>query len=157
MSKYLKSCQISTKASTRQHSLSMCMLPFLWYQYFEDFFIVISNLAIWWRAFDIISSFCNNEIHSWVPLNFNYLCESIFKGNNYLESLSKIDFFKSPFQERTLEVLPIMSTLENLIENPDEWEVPNAEERESRSYKSKIQVSGQPYKRVMIIVYDSSR
>ena len=89
--------------------------------------------------------------------NFNYLCESIFKGNNYLQSLSKIDFFKSPFQERTLEVLPIMSTLENLIENPDEWEVPNAEERESRSYKSKIQVSGQPYKRVMIIVYDSSR
>ena len=50
-----------------------------------------------------------------------------------------------------------MSTLENLIENPDEWEVPNAEERESRSYKSKIQVSGQPYKCVMIIVYDSSR
>lgn len=56
-----------------------------------------------------------------------------------------------------MEVLPIMSTLENLIENPDEWEVPNAEERESRSYKSKIQVSGQPYKCVMIIVYDSSR
>jgi hypothetical protein len=42
--------------------------------------------------------------------------------------------------ERTLEVLPIMSTLENLIENPDEWEVPIQAERESRSYKSKIQV-----------------
>ena len=44
-----------------------------------------------------------------------------------------------PVLERTLEVLPIMSTLENLIENPDEWEVPIQEERESRSYKSKIQ------------------
>ena len=36
--------------------------------------------------------------------------------------------------ERTLEVLPIMSTLENLIENPDEWEILNEEERQSRSY-----------------------
>lgn len=33
-----------------------------------------------------------------------------------------------------------MSTLENLLENPDEWEVPIQEVRESRSYKSKIQV-----------------
>ena len=41
--------------------------------------------------------------------------------------------------ERTLEVLPIMSTLENLIENPDEWEVPDKIERESRNYKSKVQ------------------
>ena len=41
--------------------------------------------------------------------------------------------------ERTLEVLPIMSTLENLIENPDEWEILNEEERQSRSYKSKVQ------------------
>ena len=41
--------------------------------------------------------------------------------------------------ERTLEVLPIMSTLETLIENPDQWEIPNEEERQSRSYKSKVQ------------------
>ena len=41
--------------------------------------------------------------------------------------------------ERTLEVLPIMSTLENLIENPDQWEVPIEAERNSRSYKSKVQ------------------
>lgn len=41
--------------------------------------------------------------------------------------------------ERTLEVLPIMSTLENLIENPDEWEIPIESVRNSRSYKSKVQ------------------
>ena len=41
--------------------------------------------------------------------------------------------------ERTLEVLPIMSTLETLIENPDAWEIPNEEERKTRSYKSKVQ------------------
>ena len=41
--------------------------------------------------------------------------------------------------ERTLEVLPIMSTLETLIENPDEWEIPNEILRRSRSYKSKVQ------------------
>lgn len=41
--------------------------------------------------------------------------------------------------ERTLEVLPIMSTLETLIENPDEWEIPIEAERKSRSYKSKVQ------------------
>jgi hypothetical protein len=50
-----------------------------------------------------------------------------------------------PVLERTLEVLPIMSTLENLIENPDEWEVPIQEERESRSYKSKIQARNSYY------------
>ncbi len=38
-----------------------------------------------------------------------------------------------------------MSTLENLIENPDEWEVPIQAERESRSYKSKIQVKQNKY------------
>ena len=32
-----------------------------------------------------------------------------------------------------------MSTLETLIENPDQWEIPNEEERQSRSYKSKVQ------------------
>ena len=41
--------------------------------------------------------------------------------------------------ERTLEALPIMSTLENLIENPDEWEIPIEVVRKSRSYKSKVQ------------------
>ena len=34
-----------------------------------------------------------------------------------------------------------MSTLENLIENPDEWEDPMDEERKTRSYKAKITVS----------------
>ena len=33
-----------------------------------------------------------------------------------------------------MEVLPIMSTLENLIENPDEWEDPNDQERKTRKY-----------------------
>ena len=33
-----------------------------------------------------------------------------------------------------------MSTLENLIENPDEWEDPMDEERKTRSYKAKIAV-----------------
>ena len=33
-----------------------------------------------------------------------------------------------------------MSTLENLLENPDEWEVIDEEMRLSRSYRSKIQV-----------------
>ena len=37
-------------------------------------------------------------------------------------------------------MLPIMSTLENLIENPDEWEDPKNEERKTRSYKAKIAV-----------------
>ena len=41
--------------------------------------------------------------------------------------------------ERTLEVLPIMSTLETLIENPDEWEIPIEAERSTRRYKSKVQ------------------
>ena len=39
-----------------------------------------------------------------------------------------------------MEVLPIMSTLENLIENPDEWEDPNDQERKTRKYKAKITV-----------------
>ena len=39
---------------------------------------------------------------------------------------------------RTLEVLPIMSTLENLIDNPDEWEVNTEDEKNSRSYKFKV-------------------
>lgn len=39
-----------------------------------------------------------------------------------------------------MEVLPIMSTLENLIENPDEWEDPNDVERKTRKYKAKIGV-----------------
>jgi len=33
-----------------------------------------------------------------------------------------------------------MSTFENLIENPDEWEDPMDEERKTRSYKAKIAV-----------------
>jgi hypothetical protein len=33
-----------------------------------------------------------------------------------------------------------MSTVENLIENPDEWEDPMDEERKTRSYKAKITV-----------------
>ena len=41
--------------------------------------------------------------------------------------------------ERTQEVLPIMSTMENLIENPDEWEDPASDERRHRSYKNKVQ------------------
>ena len=40
-----------------------------------------------------------------------------------------------------MEVLPIMSTLENLIENPDEWEDPNDQERKTRKYKAKIGVN----------------
>ena len=36
---------------------------------------------------------------------------------------------------RTLEVLPIMSLLENLLENPEEWEIPVQDEVESGSYK----------------------
>ena len=36
-------------------------------------------------------------------------------------------------------VLPIMSTLDALIEDPDEWEEPIPEVQQTRSYKSKIQ------------------
>jgi len=39
---------------------------------------------------------------------------------------------------RTKMVLPIMTTLENLIENPEEWEEPIAKEEQSRSYKAKV-------------------
>ena len=37
-----------------------------------------------------------------------------------------------------MQVLPIMTTLENLIENPDEWEPPDPELRASRAHKAKV-------------------
>ena len=42
--------------------------------------------------------------------------------------------------QKTLEVLPIMSTLETLIENPDEWEVPVTGERQTRQIEKKTHV-----------------
>ena len=45
-----------------------------------------------------------------------------------------------------------MSTFENLIENPDEWEDPMDEERKTRSYKAKIAVRLMAY----ILFYTSN-
>jgi hypothetical protein len=41
--------------------------------------------------------------------------------------------------QSTVEVLPIMASLESILENPDEWEVPIDEAVQTRSYKAKIQ------------------
>eukprot|EP00095_Tigriopus_kingsejongensis_P003535 snap_masked-scaffold106_size358372-processed-gene-1.3 protein:Tk03535 transcript:snap_masked-scaffold106_size358372-processed-gene-1.3-mRNA-1 annotation:"axonemal 84 kda protein" len=40
--------------------------------------------------------------------------------------------------ERSKEVLPLMTTLENLIENPDEWEIPIPGHQQSQSYLAKL-------------------
>ena len=60
--------------------------------------------------------------------------------NTYL-SLWKEDGRETidPVLVRTREVLPILSTLENLLENPDEWEEPvEGEEGRSRAHRAKI-------------------
>ena len=46
---------------------------------------------------------------------------------------------KKNLKNFTFQVLPILSTLETLIENPEEWEVPVPPEEQTRSYKTKIE------------------
>lgn len=46
---------------------------------------------------------------------------------------------KSILNKLGSKVLPILSTLETLIEHPEEWEVPIPEEEQTRSYKAKIE------------------
>ena len=87
---------------------------------------MINELAAYVSYFSCAGKWQNSPL--WQELNTYF---SLWKEDSR-ESIDAV-------LDRTLEVLPIMSTLEALIENPDEWEIPLAAERSSRSYKSKVQ------------------
>ena len=55
--------------------------------------------------------------------------------------------------KKTEEVLPLMNTMERLLESPEEWEVPIPEHLKTRSHRAKLAERQKIFDLMKVIIY----